>query len=250
MWHGRVDARPSIRPTKACGHMRDDWYGAVAIPMSASCASSTAADAAPLSSVYFSEVAGSRSIVPWALGRVIELHARRTARLTHAQHHVPRCGRETPSVRLHSNTAHTHTNPAAAAAAGAYVLQTAPRIEAYSVLVFSILCISLLFSAVGTILSENLIFAVTHHGNTVKPTERRITKLIFAKHVVTNRLILPGGWYSIFASRRSASRGHHDLWSALVTLSRSDGISTRGKSFTVRQYRIFQSTVVGFVFRE
>ena len=109
MWHGRVDARPSIRPTKACGHMRDDWHGAVAIPMSASCASSTAAYAAPLSFVYFSEVAGSRSIVPWALGRVIELHARRTARLTHAQHHVPRCGRETPSARLHSNTAHTHT---------------------------------------------------------------------------------------------------------------------------------------------
>ena len=53
MWHGRVDARPSIRPTIACGHMCEDWHGAVAIPMTASCASSTAADAAPLCFVLF-----------------------------------------------------------------------------------------------------------------------------------------------------------------------------------------------------
>ena len=93
MWHGRANARPSTKPTKACGHMRDDWHGAVAIPMTASCASSTATDAAPLCFACFSEVASGKSTVLWALGRVIELHARRTARLTHAQHHAPRCRR-------------------------------------------------------------------------------------------------------------------------------------------------------------
>ena len=148
MSHGRVDARPSIRPTIACGHMCEDWHGAVAMPMTASCASSTAADAAPLCFVCFSEVASRRSIAPWALGRVIELHARRTARLTHAQHNAPRCRRQTTSARLRSSTAHTYTHLAAAAAAvaaGAHVLHNAPRIEAYCVLVFSIFGISCCF---------------------------------------------------------------------------------------------------------
>ena len=175
MWQGRVNARPSRRPTKACVHMREDWQGAAAISMAAPCALSAAADTVPLCFVWFSELAvvwypelwgGS-----WSHTHTAQHALRRqcTTRPGVVDWHPPHEYRRAQSiVRTHT---HTHTRSSSSSSSSSnnsssYFLQVAPRIEAVGVLVFSIFAILIfdilvaVFGRCHNLECKNLIFAV------------------------------------------------------------------------------------------